>query len=201
MQSLPTQTNDLVCVGRLRIISPDFNRRLFNQSPPSSTMPPQRITPQPGQESVWDYPRPPRLEKVDHRIRIVLNDRTIVDTTAAYRVLETSHPPMYYLPPADIQIQYLQATTRGSFCEWKGNALYYNVIVDHRRIENAAWAYPTPTSDFEPIANYFAFYARFMDACYVDDELVTPQPGEFYGGWITTNIVGPFKGTPGSWGW
>ena len=164
-------------------------------------MPPQRITPQPGQESVWDYPRPPRLEKVNNRIRIVFNDRTIVDTTAAYRVLETSHPPMYYLPPADIQSQYLQATTRGSFCEWKGNALYYNVVVDNRRIENAAWAYPTPTKNFEPISNYLAFYARFMDACYVDDELVTPQPGEFYGGWITNNIVGPFKGTPGSWGW
>jgi uncharacterized protein (DUF427 family) len=164
-------------------------------------MPPQRITPQPGQESVWDYPRPPRLEKVDNHIQIVLNGQTIVDTTAAYRVLETSHPPVYYLPPADIQMQYLQATTRGSFCEWKGNALYYNIIADNRRIENAAWAYPTPTKNFESIANYLAFYSQFMDACYVDDELVTPQPGEFYGGWITTNIVGPFKGSPGSWGW
>jgi uncharacterized protein (DUF427 family) len=164
-------------------------------------MPPQRITPQPGQESVWDYPRPPRLEPVSKRIQIVLNGQTIVDTTAAYRVLETSHPPVYYLPPADIQMQYLQATTRGSFCEWKGNALYYNVVVDNRRIENAAWAYPTPTKNFESIVNYLAFYAQFMDACYVDDELVTPQPGEFYGGWITKDIVGPFKGSAGSWGW
>jgi uncharacterized protein (DUF427 family) len=164
-------------------------------------MPPQRITPQPGQESVWDYPRPPRLEPVSKHIRIIFNSQTIVDTTAGYRVLETSHPPVYYLPPADIQMQYLQATTRGSFCEWKGNALYYHVIVDNRRIENAAWAYPNPTKNFEPIANYLAFYAQLMDACYVDDELVTPQPGEFYGGWITKDIVGPFKGIPGSWGW
>ena len=99
---------------------------------------PQPIPPQPGQESVWDYPRPPRLEKVSKRIQIVFNGETIADTTAGYRVLETSHPPVYYLPPADIQMQYLQATTRGSFCEWKGNALYYHLSVGDRRLENVA---------------------------------------------------------------
>jgi uncharacterized protein (DUF427 family) len=164
-------------------------------------MPPQPIPPQPGQESVWDYPRPPRLEPVTKQIQIICNDRIIADTTAGYRVLETSHPPVYYLPPADIQMIYLQATTRGSFCEWKGNAFYYHIIVGDKRVENAAWAYPSPTQQFQPMAGYLAFYAQLMDACYVDRELVTPQPGEFYGGWITTDIVGPFKGIPGSWGW
>jgi uncharacterized protein (DUF427 family) len=164
-------------------------------------MQPQRIAPQPGQESVWDYPRPPRLEPVSKQIQIVLNDRVIADTTAGYRVLETSHPPVYYLPPNDIRMEYLHATQRGSFCEWKGNAIYYHVVVDDRRIENAAWAYPSPTAKFQPIAGYLAFYAQLMDACYVDRELVTPQPGGFYGGWITQDIVGPFKGVSGSWGW
>jgi uncharacterized protein (DUF427 family) len=164
-------------------------------------MHPQRIPPQAGQESVWDYPRPPRLEKVDKKIAIVFNGQTLADTTGAYRVLETSHPPVYYLPPTDIQMQYLQLTDRGSFCEWKGKAVYYHVIDRGQSVENAAWTYPSPTQSFWPIANYIAFYAQYMDACYVDSELVTPQPGEFYGGWITKNIVGPFKGSPGSWGW
>jgi uncharacterized protein (DUF427 family) len=164
-------------------------------------MHPQRITPKPGQESVWDYPRPPRLEKVDKQIQVIFDGQTIADTKRAYRVLETSHPPVYYLPPADIQMQYLQVTERGSYCEWKGNALYYHVRGKERHVENAAWTYPSPTKNFQPIANYIAFYAQYMDACYVDRELVTPQPGEFYGGWITENIVGPFKGSPGSWGW
>lgn len=164
-------------------------------------MPPQRIAPQAGQESVWDYPRPPRLEPVSKQIKIVVDGRTIADTTAGYRVLETSHPPGYYVPPADIDMSYLQVTARGSFCEWKGNALYYHLIVGDRRIENSAWAYPNPTEKFRPIAGYLAFYAQLMDACYIDGELVTPQPGGFYGGWITQDIIGPFKGIPGSWGW
>ncbi len=164
-------------------------------------MHPQRIPPQPGQESVWDYPRPPRLEPVDKKIQIIFNDQIIANTNQAYRVLETSHPPVYYLPPADIQMQYLHITERSSFCEWKGDALYYHIVVGDRRIENAAWAYSTPTKNFQLIANHLAFYAQSMDACYIDNELVQPQPGEFYGGWITQNIVGPFKGSPGSWGW
>jgi uncharacterized protein (DUF427 family) len=164
-------------------------------------MPPHRISPQPGQESVWDYPRPPRLEAVTQPIKIICSGQIIAATDRAYRVLETSHPPVYYLPPADLQMQYLQVTDRASFCEWKGDALYYDVMIGDRRIANAAWAYPKPTQNFKSIANYLAFYAQLMDACYVDQELVTPQPGEFYGGWITANIVGPFKGSPGSWGW
>ena len=167
-------------------------------------MRPQPITPQPGQESVWDYPRPPRLEPFQKPIKIIFNDVTIADTKRAYRVLETSHPPVYYIPPEDIQMQYLQQTTsqsQGSFCEWKGVAGYYDVVVGDKQAKKAAWFYRNPTPEFADIKDYVAFYAAMMDACYVDDELVQPQPGGFYGGWITSDIVGPFKGEPGSWGW
>jgi uncharacterized protein (DUF427 family) len=116
-------------------------------------------------------------------------------------VIETSHPPGYYIPPADIQMQYLHRTSRSSFCEWKGRASYYTLSVGERSVEDVAWFYPKPTAPFGTIADYVAFYAGPMDACYIDDERVTPQPGEFYGGWITSEIVGPFKGSPGSWGW
>jgi uncharacterized protein (DUF427 family) len=164
-------------------------------------MKPQPIQPQPGQESVWDYPRPPKLEQVSQRIQVVYNGQTIADTQQAYRVLETSHPPVYYLPPADVQMPYLHMTDSSSFCEWKGNALYYHLAVGSQSVKNAAWAYSEPTGNFKPIAGYLAFYAHLMDACYVDGERVTPQPGGFYGGWVTKNIVGPFKGVAGSWGW
>ncbi len=160
-----------------------------------------RIEPGPGQESVWDYPRPPRLEATNRQIRIVFRGLEIVNTHRAYRVLETSHPPVYYLPPADIQMQYLSPTTRRSVCEWKGQATYYTLSVGEARVVDVAWSYPHPTPAFAAIAGYLAFYARPMDACYVDAERVTPQPGEFYGGWITSEIVGPFKGSPGTWGW
>lgn len=160
-----------------------------------------RIKPQPGQESVWDYPRPPRLEPVDALIRVVFNHVTLVECHNAYRVLETSHPPVYYLPPADIQMAFLKPTSGRSFCEWKGVAWYYDVMVGDRRAEKAAWYYPDPTQGFELIKDYVAFYAGKMDACYVNGERVTPQPGGFYGGWITANIAGPFKGEPGTMGW
>jgi len=164
-------------------------------------MNPKRITPAPNQESVWDYPRPPRLESVAQRIRVVFNGVTVADTTQAKRVLETSHPPVYYLPPNDIQQQYLILTSRGSVCEWKGAARYYTVKVGEQVAENAAWFYPNPTPAFVTIQNHVAFYAGMMEACYVDDELVRPQPGGFYGGWVTDHIVGPFKGEPGTMGW
>jgi uncharacterized protein (DUF427 family) len=161
----------------------------------------QSLPLEPGQESVWAYPRPPRLESVDQPIQIVINGITIADTSKAYRVLETSHPPVYYLPPSDIQMQFLQITEQSSFCEWKGNAVYYDFGLGDRMIKNMAWAYLAPTTNFLPITGYLAFYAQLADACYVNGELVTPQPGGFYGGWVTKNIVGPFKGSPGSWGW
>ncbi len=160
-----------------------------------------RQRPGPGQESVWDYPRPPRLELVSRRIRASFADQLIVDSVHALRVLETSHPPVYYIPPEDINMQLLHPAQGSSFCEFKGQAIYYDVVVGARRAAHAAWAYPNPTPPFAPMAGYLAFYAGELDACYVDDELVTPQPGGFYGGWITSDIVGPFKGGPGSWGW
>ena len=160
-----------------------------------------RIEPQPNQESVWDYPRPPRLEDSPKHIQIIFNGVTIADTHRAKRVLETSHPPIYYIPPEDIKMEYLSSTNKGSFCEWKGEAIYYTLVVGDKEVVNVAWAYPNPTSNFASIKDYLAFYASPMDGCYVNGEKVEPQPGNFYGGWITKDIVGPFKGSPGTWGW
>jgi uncharacterized protein (DUF427 family) len=153
------------------------------------------------QESVWDYPRPPRLEGVSARLVVVLGDATIADTTRGYRVLETSHPPNYYFPPDDVIDGALMRADHASFCEWKGRAHYYAVRGGGRVEPDAAWAYDHPSDAFAAIAGYVAFYAGRMDACYVDGERVVPQPGGFYGGWITANVVGPFKGGPGSRGW
>ncbi|WP_192924990.1 DUF427 domain-containing protein [Sodalinema gerasimenkoae] len=162
---------------------------------------PQRIDPKPGQESVWDYPRPPRLEPVSGRLWIVFNDEVIADTEKAYRVLETSHPPVYYFPPEDIQMEVLKSSPRQTFCEWKGACRYYSVEVGDKQAREAAWYYPNPVPEFAAIAGYVSFYASQMDACYIRDEKVDAQPGDFYGGWITQDIVGPFKGIQGSWGW
>ncbi|MBN3963095.1 DUF427 domain-containing protein [Nostoc sp. NMS8] len=161
----------------------------------------QRIEPAPGQESVWDYPRPPRLEDTNKHIQIIFNGIIIADTHNAKRVLETSHPPSYYIPPADIKMEYLHLTPQSSCCEWKGNANYYTIRVGEKEVHNAGWFYQNPTPAFESIKDYVAFYAHVMDKCYVNGEEVQPQPGNFYGGWITSDIVGPFKGTPGTWGW
>lgn len=161
----------------------------------------KRIEPGPGQESVWDYPRPPRLEPSSKRIRIVFNGVTIADSQNTQRVLETSHPPIYYMPPEDIKMEYLIPTKQQSFCEWKGQASYYTIVVGEKQAPNAAWYYPSPTPTFAEIRDYVAFYPSRMDACYVDGEQVKAQPGDFYGGWITDDIVGPFKGGAGTWGW
>lgn len=164
-------------------------------------MPSQRIEPGPGQESVWDYPRPPRVETSPRRIRVVFNGEVIADSTQTQRILETSHPPVYYIPPADVHMEYLQVTPRSTFCEWKGAARYYTLQVGDQRAERVAWTYPNPTEPFRGIQDYIAFYPSRVDACYVDDEPVESQPGDFYGGWITPDIVGPFKGATGTWGW
>jgi uncharacterized protein (DUF427 family) len=132
---------------------------------------------------------------------VIFNGVTIADTQRAKRVLETSHPPVYYIPPDDIQQDYLIKTPRSTYCEWKGQAGYYTVQVGDRLADHAAWFYPNPTAAFTDIKDYVAFYPSRMDACYVDDEQVQAQAGDFYGGWITKNIVGPFKGNLGTWGW
>lgn len=164
-------------------------------------MHPKPVSPGPGQESVWDYPRPPRLEATGKHIQIIFNGQTIADTRRAIRVLETSHPPVYYIPPEDIRTEYLRPGQGGSFCEWKGQARYHTLEVGDRRAENVGWYYPTPTPGFDAIRNYVAFYAGPMDGCFVDGERARPQPGGFYGGWITDDVVGPFKGEPGTSGW
>jgi uncharacterized protein (DUF427 family) len=157
---------------------------------------PQRIEPGPGQESVWDYPRPPRLEDTTRHIQVIFNDVVIADTRRGKRVLETSHPPTYYIPPEDIQMDYLVPSTSTSFCEWKGRASYYTVRVGERHAADAAWYYAAPTGAFASLKNYVTFYPGRMDACFIDGEQVQPQPGDFYGGWITSDVVGPFKGDP-----
>lgn len=162
---------------------------------------PERMEPAAGQESVWDYPRPPRLEKVSERLRVVFNGETIADTVAGYRVLETSHPPVYYIPTADIAHQYLMAVSGSSWCEFKGHTKYWSLDVNGKRSDNAAWSYPQPSSAFADITGYLAFYASRVDQCWVGNEPVQPQAGDFYGGWITSRIVGPFKGGAGTRGW
>ena len=155
----------------------------------------------PGQESVWDYPRPPALRWCAQRIRVVLGGQTICDATGARQVLETSHPPTYYLPPAAFVADALSPAAGTSFCEWKGTARYLDVHGGGRTAARAAWSYPHPSPGFEAIAGHVALYASAMDACFVGDERVTSQPGGFYGGWVTRGLAGPFKGVPGSRGW
>jgi uncharacterized protein (DUF427 family) len=150
-------------------------------------------------ESVWDYPRPPRLEPANARIRMVHGATLLADTTEALRVLETSHPPVYYLPPAAIAMSRLARSSSGqSFCEFKGVAGYWSFKGGTRDV---AWSYERPTPTFAALAGYLAFYASKVDECWVDDERVIPQEGDFYGGWITGNLRGPFKGAPGTRGW
>ena len=160
-----------------------------------------RITPGPGQESVWDYPRPPRVEDSNKHIQVILNGIVIADTSRAKRILETSHPPVYYLPSEDVKMEYFTPTSRTTHCEFKGAASYYTIQVGDKTLPNGAWYYRKPTKGYESITNYIALYPSQMDACYVDGEQVQAQEGDFYGGWITSEIVGPFKGGSGTYGW
>jgi uncharacterized protein (DUF427 family) len=152
-------------------------------------------------ERVWDYPRPPRLEPVSQRVRIVLGGQTIADTGAAFRVLETSHPPTYYLPPDAFPPGVLVASARTSYCEWKGRARYWSLQAGGRTIPDVGWSYPDPSPAFTALRDHVAVYAGPMDSCWVGDKQVTPQPGGFYGGWVTANLIGPFKGEPGTEFW
>ncbi len=162
---------------------------------------PKAIVPQPGQESVWDYPRPPRLEACSKELVVIFNGQEVARTRRGYRVLETSHPPGYYFPPEDVEAEFLRPSALQTGCEWKGKGSYFHLEVDGRRSENAAWAYHAPFPAFAAIAGYISFYPGRTERCTVNGETVIPQPGEFYGGWITADVVGPFKGVEGSWGW
>ena len=152
-------------------------------------------------ESVWDYPRPPRAEPSTRRIRVVIGGVTVADTTRPIRVLETSHPPTYYVPPEDVRREYLRPSRRRTYCEFKGQASYYDLVVGEREVRDAAWYYPDPNERFAAIRDHVAFYPGRVDACFVDEEQVVAQAGDFYGGWLTSDIEGPFKGGPGTAGW
>jgi uncharacterized protein (DUF427 family) len=151
---------------------------------------------------VWDYPRPPRIEPSKRHVGIEFAGQTIADSSNALRVCETAGPPVLYVPPEDVRTDLLvPAPGHNTFCEWKGTASYLDIVVGSRRSDRAAWSYATPAPDFGDLKDYLAFYPGRVDAAFLDDEKVRPQPGEFYGGWITNDIVGPFKGEPGSGHW
>lgn len=150
---------------------------------------------------MWSYPRPAIAQHSDRHIRIEHRGQTIADTRIAVRTIETSHPPSYYIPPADVHMPLLHRSDRTSFCEWKGWAVYYDLMIDGVALSDIAWSYPAPTPDFAMLRDHIAFYAAPLDGCFVDDERVTPQPGAFYGGWVTSKLAGPFKGIPGSRYW
>jgi uncharacterized protein (DUF427 family) len=158
------------------------------------------IEPGPGQESVWDYPRPPAVVPDERRVRVLADGVTLADTRQSVRILETASPPTFYLPPEDVRTDLLQPTGRTTFCEWKGRARYFSIELPGRLIENAAWTYPEAFAEFRPISGFIAFYPSLVE-CWVEDERVRGQPGPYYGGWVTSEIVGPFKGEAGTQGW
>ena len=157
--------------------------------------------PEPGQESVWDYPRPPRLEPFRGLITVELGGEVVASTDHGWRILETSHPPTYYLPRDAFAGGVLRDAPGESWCEWKGQARYFDLVTEAKVARKSAWNYPRPAGEFGPIADAIAVMAGQVDRCTVDGEVVVPQPGGFYGGWITRGVVGPFKGGPGSMGW
>lgn len=163
-------------------------------------MRPERIEPGPGQESVWDYPRPPRLEPTDDHIVVAHGDLIIADTKNAQRLLETSQPPAFYIPPGDVNTELLTTSLRRSFCEWKGEAGYYDFVAGEQLLEQVGWSYESPVERYMGLASHYAFYAQMLD-CSVNGEPVVPNEGSFYGGWVTSKVVGPFKGGPGSSFW
>lgn len=152
------------------------------------------------QESVWDYPRPPICVADSRTVTIKLRDTVIASTTSAIRVLETASPPTIYIPPNDVQFDCLQPALGSSFCEWKGSATYWSVHIAGRTVSQAGWSYPEPSNAFQSIASYLSFYPAKV-VCLIDGEIVRPQPGGFYGGWVTDEIIGPYKGEPGTSGW
>jgi uncharacterized protein (DUF427 family) len=152
-------------------------------------------------ESVWDYPRPPRVEASSERIVVRFGGEVLVDTTSSYRVLETSHPPTYYIPKRDVRDGTLSSVGGSTYCEWKGAATYFDITVNGKRAPRAAWEYPQARKGYEMLRDHIAIYPALMEAVYVDDERIESQQGDYYGGWITSNVRGPFKGGPGTRGW
>lgn len=165
-----------------------------------ATRPPFAIEPGEGQESVWDYPRPPRLVPDEREVVVVAGDFEVARSRRCLRVLETASPPTFYLPPQDVRMEWLEPATGVSHCEWKGQARYWSIVVLSKRWDRVAWSYPDPRPDFEALRSYLSFYPGRV-ICLVDGVRVEPQPGQFYGGWITPDVVGPFKGEPGTEGW
>lgn len=141
------------------------------------------------------------MERSARQVRVVIGNETLADSRAAYRVLETSHPPTWYIPPDDVRLDLLQPTRGRSVCEFKGVATYFDLVMPERRIANVAWTYREPRPGYEMLRDHLCFYASRVDACFVDGERVQAQRGDFYGGWITSDVEGPFKGGPGTWGW
>jgi uncharacterized protein (DUF427 family) len=162
---------------------------------------PVRIPPATGQESVWDYPRPPRVEPTSRHLRVEHAGVVVAETSRGLRILETSQAPPYYFPPEDVDLELLVPLARRTGCEWKGDAQYLDLVVGDAVSRAAAWVYARPTPAYAAIARHVAFYPQRVDACFVDDERVTPNAGDFYGGWVTSDLVGPFKGGPGTSGW
>ncbi len=167
----------------------------------TASPPVERIVPGEGQESVWDYPRPPRIEPVTEQIRVVVEGIAIADSAVALRVVETAGAPVYYLPPDDVRLDLLSANGQHSICEYKGRAGYYDLTLPGRTVASVAWSYDEPAAGYEAIRGFVAFFAGRVDQAWVGEELATPQPGGFYGGWVTSRVVGPIKGGPGTLGW
>ena len=158
------------------------------------------VEPGEGEESVWDYPRPPALVRDQREVRVVHRDCLIASTTEAFRVLETASPPTFYIPARDVRSELLVRGHGSSHCEWKGGASYWSIRIGDELLENVGWSYDDPYPEFEAIRGYLSFYPARVE-CFVGDHRVAPQPGGFYGGWVTPEIVGPFKGEPGTGGW
>jgi len=152
-------------------------------------------------ESVWEYPRPPRLERCSRRVKVLFAGEIIAESVQSLRLLETSHPPAYYIPPQDVRTKFLRLSGKHSFCEFKGSASYWDLRVGDRISTGAAWSYGEPAKGYQELAGHCCFYAGRVDQCFVDAMQVSAQPGDFYGGWITPDLTGPFKGSPGTLGW
>jgi len=166
---------------------------------------PKPNRPATGQRSVWDFPRPPAVEVEPKRVSAIFAGLEIAASSRCVRVLETSHPPVFFFPPEDVRTDLLERSERASFCEWKGRAVYYDLVVKTedgmRRASDVGFHYPVPPAWFVAHARWISFYAGPLDACYVGDERAEAQPGGFYSGWVTSGYAGPFKGVPGSAGW